>query len=300
VRGFRPEWLDQLTLTGEVAWGRLWGGGNSAVRSMPITLLPREDLEDWLALAFRARSERASGNGEPTGTYARTILEAMETRGPSFAQELLRSSRLLPAHFEMGLTELIGHGLVTCDSFGGLRRLITSPSHRRGVMKRAPLTPAGRWSGFRTVPLAPFGGGAEVEFAARQLLRRYGVVFRKAIERERIPVPWRDLVRVYRLGELRGDVRGGRFVQRFAGEQYALPEAVELMRRLRRKGTALDLGAPVRDSGAGNGATPRFGAGADDEGLGIRVSAGDPLNLDGILTPEPRIPAHARRKVLVG
>jgi ATP-dependent Lhr-like helicase len=99
------------------------------------------------------------------------------------------------------------------------------------------------------------------------------VVFRRVLDRERIPVPWRDLVRVYRLRELRGDVRGGRFVQRFAGEQYALPEAVDLMRRLRRERA--------------------------DRGKGLVVSAADPLNLDGILTPEPRVPAQARRQVLV-
>ena len=112
-----------------------------------------------------------------------------------------------------------------------------------------------------------------VEFAARRLLDRYGVVFRRVLERERIPVAWKDLVRVYRLWELRGEVRGGRFVQRFAGEQYALPEAVELMRRLRRT---------------------RGGAGA-----GVKLSASDPLNLEGILTPDPRVPAQARRRVLV-
>ena len=111
------------------------------------------------------------------------------------------------------------------------------------------------------------------EFAARRLLDRYGIVFRRILDRERIPIPWRDLVRVYRLWELRGDVRGGRFVQRFAGEQYALPEAVELTRRLRRT-----------NRGAGQGLT---------------LSASDPLNLEGILTPEPRVPSQARRRILV-
>ena len=142
-------------------------------------------------------------------------------------------------------------------------------------MKHAPFSPSGRWSRLRetressTRPVDP----ALVEFAATQLLARYGVVFRRVLDRERIPVPWRDLVRVYRLRELRGDVRGGRFVQRFAGEQYALPEAVDLMRRLRRERA--------------------------DRGKGLVVSAADPLNLDGILTPEPRVPAQARRQVLV-
>ena len=144
-------------------------------------------------------------------------------------------------------------------------------------MKRAPFAPPGRWSRLRTPgTTGSFGGSTDpalVEFAAKQLLARYGVVFRRVLDRERIPVPWRDLVRVYRLWELRGDVRGGRFVQRFAGEQYALPEAVELMRRLRRERALA--------------------------GQGLVVSAADPLNLDGILTPEPRVPSQARRQVLV-
>jgi len=140
-------------------------------------------------------------------------------------------------------------------------------------MKRAPYAPSGRWATLRPASEDREAPDQALELVARQLLARYGVVFRRVLERERIPIPWRDLVRLYRLWELRGDVRGGRFVQRFAGEQYALPEAVELMRRIRRA-------APAR-------------------AVEIRVSAADPLNLEGILTPEPRIPAQARRRVLV-
>jgi ATP-dependent Lhr-like helicase len=138
-------------------------------------------------------------------------------------------------------------------------------------MKHAPYAPPGRWTHFRREPRPAAEGLAE--FLARRLLSRYGVVFRRVLDRERCPVPWRDLVRVYRLWELRGEVRGGRFVQRFAGEQYAVPEAVETMRRLRRS-----------QRGAGQG---------------IAVSPADPLNLDGILTPEPRVPSQARRNVEV-
>jgi len=270
LEGYRQEWLDQVTLSGELVWGRLWGGGNAPIRSTPVCLLPREDLDAWLALA------RPAGEGveEPLSSYASILLEILGTRGASFTQELQRASDLLPSHVEMGLSQLIGHGVVTCDSFSGLRRLITPPSRRRGVMKRAPFAPAGRWTRFRSheaelVTPAP----RLVEFAARRLLDRYGVVFRRVLDRERIPIPWRDLVRVYRLWELRGDVRGGRFVQRFSGEQYALPEAIEMMRRLRRT-----------NRGAGSG---------------LKLSASDPLNLDGILTPEARVPAQARRKILV-
>src|SRR5204863_8047063 len=147
-----------------------------------------------------------------------------------------------------------------------------------GGVKASPLVPAGRWSRFRAAP-DPTPSEAAVtdqdliEFAAERLLDRYGIVFRRVLERERIPVAWRDLARVYRHLELRGDVRGGRFVQRFAGEQYARPEAVELTRRLRRSKSAA--------------------------GRGLKLSAADPLNLEGILTPEPRVPSQARRRVLV-
>jgi ATP-dependent Lhr-like helicase len=297
LNDYRFEWLDHLTLTGEIAWGRLWGTGNMPIRSTPICLLPREDLDAWLALS-RAPAPGATPDGA-LSTYARTILETLETRGACFAQELERATRLLPSHLEMGLVQLIGHGLVTCDSFGGLRRLVTPPGRRRGVMKRVPFAPAGRWSRFRATlvaapeaaDLAP-AGEREAEFVARQLLTRYGVVFRRLLERERIPIPWRDLVRVLRLQELKGDVRGGRFVERFAGEQYALPEAVELMRRLRRgRGVSRAAGALAAPAGR----TARRDAAAP----GLRVSAADPLNLEGILTPEPRIPAQARRRVEV-
>jgi len=272
VEGYRQEWVDQVALSGELVWGRLWGGGHTPIRSTPVCLLPRENLELWRSLA--APSGEGPEEGDPLGSYAAILLDLLKSRGASFTQELKLESGLLPSHVEMGLSQLIGRGIVTCDSWSGLRRLITPPSKRRGVMKRAPFAPAGRWTRFRLAAgertQAPPG---LAEFAARRLLDRYGVVFRRVLDRERIPVPWRDLVRVYRLWELRGDVRGGRFVQRFAGEQYALPEAIELMRRLRR---------------ANRGA-----------GAGLKLSAADPLNLEGVLTPEPRISPQARRRVLV-
>jgi len=272
VHGYKPEWLDHVTLSGEVAWRRLWGAGSSAIRSTPICLVPRLELQTWLALAERS-AERLEGT--ELSSHGRAVLSALESRGPSFTQDLQSASGLLASHFEMGLVELIGHGRISCDSFGGLRRLITPPSRRRGVMKRAPLTPAGRWWG-RHSDAGPGDSEttpeAEIELVGRRLLDRYGVVFRKILTRERLPVPWRDLIRLYRHQELRGDVRGGRFVQRFSGEQYALPEAVELMRRLRRSG----------------------------QEIRATVSAADPLNLRGILTPEERLPSQTRQRVEVG
>ncbi|MBI3268055.1 MAG: DEAD/DEAH box helicase [Planctomycetes bacterium] len=276
VRGYRREWLDQATLSGEVAWGRVWSGGSGAVRTAPLCLLPRADLETWLGLAPPVDLAGVSG-------AARDVHAALGARGAAFTADLARASKLLPAHLEMGLSELVARGALTCDSFAALRQLVVPPSRRR-----APFAAAGRWSLFRAESPAEKGQGGSappnampsptlapapvVEFVARQLLRRTGVVFRKTIARERQPIPWRELVRAYRMLELRGEVRGGRFVAGFDGEQYALPEAVPLLRAVRR-------GEPQQ--------------------VPLRVAAADPLNFRGILTPDPRVPATAHGQVEV-
>ncbi len=260
VKGYRREWLDQLTLSGEAAWGRLWpsrGEGAVAVRIAPVTLLLREDLEAWTGLSAPPLLEGLGG-------AAKDLHAALAARGALFPQELGRGAKLLAAQVEQALGELIGQGAITCDAYAALRWLIVPPSKRRGAM---PTT--GRWSFFRRAETPP---PPSAEFVARQLLRRTGVVFRKTIERERIPVPWRDLVRVYRTLEARGELRGGRFVAGPGGEQYALPEAVSLLRAVRRRGA----GEPVT------------------------VSAADPLNYRGILTPDARVPSVARQRVQVG
>jgi ATP-dependent Lhr-like helicase len=251
VRGYRREWLDELTLSGEFAWGRLWGGAGSAVRITPIAILPREHLDDWLALADAPTTH---GMGGP----ARDLLAALDARGPMFPQNLPKAAQLVPAHVEMGLADLLARGLVTCDSFAALRQMITPPSRRRRA-----LAPVGRWCRFRTDPPPPppppnKDAEERSEMIARQLLARTGVVFRRTLLREKIPVTWAALTRVYRRMELRGEIRGGRFVGGFAGEQFALPGAVELLRRLRREGSR----PPVS------------------------VVPADPLNFRGILTPE--------------
>jgi ATP-dependent Lhr-like helicase len=236
------------------------------MRSTPICLVPREDLEPWQALSAAAKGSRREVDGAEPGEYGRAILEALDASGPSFAADLARRSKLLGSHFDMGLAQLVSLGLVTCDSFAGMRRLIPTQKHKRGTPRRTSFAPAGRWSRFG-LPAEPAERLPQehLEFAARRLLERYGVIVRPLLERERIPVPWRDLVRAYRRLELRGEVRGGRFVQRFSGEHYALPEAVERMRALRRDSRGPEVG-------------------------GVWVSAADPLNLGGILTPDPRVP----------
>jgi ATP-dependent Lhr-like helicase len=221
VRDYRPGWLDELALSGEIAWTRLWGAGRVALRRAPISLMPREELEAWLGLAA-GREESAELE---LSWPARAVRDALRERGPLFPRDLARHVKMLESDIERGIEELIGLGLLTSDSFASLRHLL-SPASRR----RKPALASGRWSLLRETrhePPAP-------EFVARALLRRYGVVFRAALERERQPVPWRDLARALRTLELRGEIRGGRFVAGFSGEQFALPEAIPLLRKLRR------------------------------------------------------------------
>jgi ATP-dependent Lhr-like helicase len=218
VRGYKREWLDQATLSGEFAWGRLWGSGACAVRVAPIGFYARTDLPAWLGLTETLPPL--------TDGYAGQVASALQMRGAAFPQELAAATRLLPTQIEAGLAELVGRGLVTCDSFAALRGLIVPPSRRT---RSAPVV--GRWSLLRRDPIA-----APLDLVVRQLLRRTGVVFRKTVERERVGVPWWRLVRELRTLEARGDVRGGRFVAGFDGEQYALPEAITLLRAVRRRG----------------------------------------------------------------
>jgi ATP-dependent Lhr-like helicase len=179
-----------------------------------------------------------------------------------FLAELARATGFPRDLVEEGLTESIALGRVTCDSFSGLRWFLV-PSWRR----RPGALTSGRWSLLPRDASSPAGA----EFAARTLLARTGVVFRKTLTREKLPVPWRDVARVLRTMEARGEVRGGRFVAGFDGEQYALPEAITLLRAVRRRGEVPPLA----------------------------VSAADPLNFRGILTPHDRVASTARAHVRV-
>ncbi len=258
VREYRREWLDEVTMSGEFAWGRLWGSAGSAIRITPITILPRENLDEWLSLADAPSIE---GMGGP----AADLLAALKHRGPTFPQNLPKAAKLVPAHVEMGLGDLLARGLITCDSFAALRQMITPPSRRRHA-----LHPVGRWCTLRSESIEKHGEET-AEMVARQLLERTGVVFRRTIEREKIPITWATLTRIYRRMELRGEVRGGRFVGGFAGEQFALPQAVELLRKLRREGKR----------------------------QAVAVVPADPLNFEGILTPGPRSTEQAPPPVLI-
>ncbi|MBK6921915.1 MAG: DEAD/DEAH box helicase [Deltaproteobacteria bacterium] len=265
VQGYRPEWLDEVTRSGEFAWVRLWGAARTPVRRTPVAIVPRAQLHLWIAMA------QATDRPEPS-LIARLVLEALRARGASFAQDLARVIRQPLELVDEGLGELVASGRVTCDSFGGLRRLFDD-SRRAGAHD-------GRWSLLEAElpavalddaelagPIAGTEPAALAEFAARTVLQRTGVIFRRSLARERLPVPWRDIARACRVLEARGELRGGRFVAGFDGEQYALPDAVALLRKLRREAS---------NAGSHTTAAPHF-------------DATDPLELRGSLLPAAAI-----------
>lgn len=223
IGDYRREWLDQATLSGEFVWLRLWGPWHGPTSKLPLSIVPRETLPLWLELPL----DRA--NVDELGAAARTLHEVLATHGAVFPTDLTTKSRLLPSHLEEGLGELVGAGLATCDSFATIRQLAIAPSSRA-----FPLYAVGRWS---LLPLPAVGvraGEAAIEMCARSLLQRFGVVSHGLLLAEKVAVPWRLLLRSLRSLELRGEVRGGRFVSGWAGEQYALAEVVERLRRARR------------------------------------------------------------------
>jgi ATP-dependent Lhr-like helicase len=281
VKEYVPAWLDQLCFTGRFGWGRLTapqtanGRPISPVRSSPISVFARENLSHWLALSV------VSQPGEFSPDVARTV-EILGQGGALFFGELVQKTGLLPSRLERSLAELVAQGFVTADSFEGLRALLVPEE------KRAPFAPgerkrhhkavtslefAGRWSLLR--PLEPISGERReeaLEAFARVLLRRYGVVFRKVLEQESLRVTWFELTRVYRRLEARGEIRGGHFVGGVSGEQFALPEAVGSLRAIRRASTKEEL---------------------------IPISAADPLNLTGVLTPGLRVAAISAHRILL-
>jgi ATP-dependent Lhr-like helicase len=206
------------------------------------------------------------------GANAGTVRDSLRDAGALFFAELVQETGLLAAQVEEALRELVARGFVTADGFLGLRALLVPAQHRKRARRlgRFDIREAGRWSLVRRPKPETRDPEADAEHAARVLLDRYGVVFRRLTERESLP-PWRDLLRVYRRLEARGEIRGGRFVNGFSGEQYALPEAVEGLRAVRKR--------------------PR-------DGRLVSVSAADPLNLVGLIVPGDRVPALAGNRVL--
>lgn len=323
VNGYFGSYLDELLTSGQYVWLRpvtdpAPGRKSGPVRNTRIIIINRTELGDWLPLFQR-------GSPPELSSQATTVRDALREHRATFFADLVRITGLLRTHVEAALGELVVNGLVTSDSFAGLRALITPSAKRASFSRprrrgRASVDAAGRWSliehslpeiasvsGVAAPPpsdvrpwpgqeaavaaLADASRGADrgvlgdedtpavwtdegIEQVVRTLLDCYGVVFRGVMQRESRRMPtWRQLWRVFRRLEARGEVRGGRFVSSFAGEQFAWPDAVDQLRRVQR-------------------------AGAGDEGRNVVISAADPLNLAGIITPGSRVPAIATNRLL--
>ncbi|AMO22335.1 DEAD/DEAH box helicase [Ramlibacter solisilvae] len=277
VGDYLPAMLDKLCAVGRIAWwrpaepGEAGGHKSGPVRGTPVLLCERDALSHWQQAAGAVAVDEAVLSGK-----AREVLELLRAHGASFFADLQHDARLLGEQLEQALSELVAQGLVSCDSFAGLRTLVM-PADKRNKLRRKnrdPIADAGRWALTRRPrPTEPAPGALaapHVEHIARVLLRRYGVLFRKLIEREEGLPPWRELYYVLRRLEARGEVRGGRFVSGFSGEQFALPEAAAALRKTAR--------TPGRER--------------------VAISAVDPLNLAGILTPGDKVPRLAGNRLL--
>jgi ATP-dependent Lhr-like helicase len=276
VVGYDNAWLDGLCLSGELAWGRLAPreAAMAPSRAAPIAIVRRRDLH-WLLTPGDTDPDGDAGLSAP----ARDVLRYLREAGASFLDDIIQGAHRLRSEAEDALWELVSAGRVTGDGFAGLRALISATQSRGGARARwharwgrragAPAG-AGRWALLRS-PQPPPDEDDLFEALARQYIKRYGVVFRDVLARETRAPAWRDLLRVYRRLEMRGELRGGRLVAGFVGEQFAAPEALESLRAIRREATRGEM---------------------------VRISACDPLNLVGIITPGPRVPATLANSVL--
>ena len=297
VDDYEPEVLDRLCLSGEFVWARLTAPspadleienlttrkGARPSRITPVAFFRREEMPYYLELSQSStRRDRVSPTDQPLEAKAmnlshpaREVLEALRRWGASFLNDLVKSTGRLPIEVEEGLWELVATGTVTADGFDNLRALM-DPRRRRGDRRPSrlrqrrlrPQAVAGRWSllSATSIPGASSDSEADVpdlETVALQLLERWGVVFRDLLAREPLAPPWRELLHLYRSWEARGRIRGGRFVSGFVGEQFALPQALEALRTVRRN-------------------QPK----AEER---VRVSPADPLNLIGIILPGTRL-----------
>ena len=273
---YSPQRLDELFLSGYLTWSRPGNGSHTQlISATPVTIMPRNNAKLWF--------EGASPDQEAAGSVAQRVLTVLEQKGAMFASDLADASGLMPTQLEQGLSELVARGLVTADAFSPLRWLVRPESEKRRKQARLRrggraqgATMLGRWS------IAPrhqgeseetlFADQARLAAVCEALLLRYGVVFRAVIERESLAPPWRYLLRYLRRMEDRGEVNGGRFVDGFSGEQFALPEAVGLLRKQAEEPAERNLAV---------------------------ISAADPLNLGGIITPGVKTPMRPGNRILL-
>jgi ATP-dependent Lhr-like helicase len=272
--------LDELSAAGDFVWWRPPPRRSGSIRpsttvaASPIAMLPRADLALWRPLA------EPPVQGPELSSRAAAVRDALASEGALFFVDIVGATGLLRVQVEEALGELVAQGLVTSDSFGGLRAVIAPQRERPSFRSKSRLRRrvvsfdrAGRWS------LVPSADPAElisrrqeaVEHAAETLLRRYGVVVRAVLAREPLMPPWGELVRVFRRWESRGDIRGGRFVEPLGGEQFALAEAVEALRKTRREG---------------------------DSDEWVVISAADPLSLPAMNGGEKKIAAIGANRIV--
>lgn len=288
MKDYDYNWLDMLCLSGRTNWGKIRPNqrplpaspkgrsqgiqeptskgkkvAKSPIKTTPISIVGRANMDLWLS------GER----GEPElSPQSQMVYQILKENGALFFHDLYEKSKLLKVQLEEAMSELVSNGLLTADSFIGLRALLVPTKYKSGRKNGKAafeMEQAGRWSLIQ--PKAEMKAEERTQKIARILLKRYGVVFRKMVERESFIPPWRDLVRVYRIMEARGEIRGGRFVTSVYGEQFALPEAVAELRSIRRK---------------------------EKTGKLISLSAADPLNLVGILTPGKRVASIYTNRIL--
>ncbi len=301
ISGYVPELLDRLCLSGEFAWGRLSFAstleteavndrpyssprGTRPSRLAPVAFFRRREMREFFLLRKIDSGQLDQGN-QPAAQLnlshpANEVLEQLQRWGACFLEDLVRTTERLPLEVEEGLWELVAAGLATADGFDNLRFLI-DPKRKRGFAHRSSgrsrlrtiKRSMGRWTlldlpGENSGTVPKISQTVNVEFVARQLLKRWGVVFRDLLARESLLPAWRDLLATYRTMEAQGLIRGGRFVSGFVGEQFALPEALDALRATRR---------------------------SQPTGQVLRISAADPLNLIGIITPGSRLRPHPTR-----
>ena len=312
INRYAPELLDRLCLSGEFVWGRLSVPSSLETESMeerpyssprgirpsrlaPVAFFKRMEMPDFFMLRKLETGKRDQDDQQVEELNlshpAHEVLEQLQRWGACFFEDLVRTTGRLPVEVEVGLWELVAAGIATADGFDSLRFLI-DPNRKRGFPHRASRKSRrrtlkrsmGRWTLIGDTLRIPGGisgtvpefsenswdspRNSSLELIARQLLERWGVVFRDLLARESLLFPWRDLLKIYRPLEARGLVRGGRFVSGFVGEQFALPEALDALRAVRR---------------------------SQPTGEVIRISAADPLNLIGIITPGSRLRPHPTR-----
>jgi ATP-dependent helicase Lhr and Lhr-like helicase len=280
-------WLDEQCRSGRIVWTRFASAASAGreraagpLRSTPILILPRRNLRLWSQLAGTRGPIRIQASSR-----AEAVLDHLRSHGASFFDEIVQGTRLLKVELEEALGELVSRGLINADSFAGLRALLV-PAAKRGTRhgrrtRRASLLgieDAGRWALTRATPVEQDAeverdlASEAVEHVARTLLRRYGVMCWRLLARESswLP-PWRELLRVYRQLEARGEIRGGRFIAGLSGEQFALPEAIPLLRKARSR---------------------------ECDGSMVLIAASDPLNLVGILGTGAKVPAVLGSRIL--